>query len=68
VNPTPIIQWFLAIKKKKKINHCLQQAIFKEVMFKKLQYLLLHFLSFFLSLVPGEGRQPFTHIQKLLTT
>ena len=36
------------IKEKAKIKHCLQQAILEEHRLKKLQYLLLCLLSFFL--------------------
>lgn len=53
------------IKEKAKIKHCLQQAILEEHRLKTLQYLLLCLLSFIL--VPGEGRQPFTHMWKLLS-
>ena len=45
----PVLPWFLTIKKKTKIKHCLQQAILEEHRFKKLQYLLLCFLCFILS-------------------
>lgn len=62
----PTGHWFLTMKKKTKIKHCLQQAILEEQRLKKLQYLLSCFLSFILSCLE-RGRQLFTHIQKFPT-